>query len=140
MPSRTTALRVGASCPTAEWAGRATSHSVSRYAPPTGPIRRTGGHMRDQAPLLERAFALDPDEQTAVSTVIAGELPSFLRGTYYLNGPARFARGGVAYRHWLDGDGMVSALRFDGRRAHYTNRFVRTTKFLTEEKAERPVF
>src|SRR5690348_17275953 len=96
--------------------------------------------MRDQAPLLERAFTLDPDEQTAAAAAVAGALPDFLRGTYYLNGPARFAMGGIAYRHWLDGDGMVSALRFDGRCAHYTNRFVRTTKFLTEAETGRPVF
>ena len=96
--------------------------------------------MSDLAPLLERAFDLEPDEQTTAVAVVAGELPGFLQGTYYLNGPARFARGDVSYRHWLDGDGMVSALRFDGRHVRYTNRFVRTTKFLTEEEAGRPIF
>jgi all-trans-8'-apo-beta-carotenal 15,15'-oxygenase len=96
--------------------------------------------MLDLAPWLERAFTLDPDEQSGVSAVVEGELPSFLRGTYYLNGPARFARGEIAYSHWLDGDGMVSALRFDGEGARYSNRFVRTTKFLAEEEAGRPIF
>jgi all-trans-8'-apo-beta-carotenal 15,15'-oxygenase len=96
--------------------------------------------MLEQAPLLERAFNLKPDEQTGSVAVVAGELPGFLEGTYYLNGPARFARADVVYRNWLDGDGMVSALRFDGRRVRYTNRFVRTTKFITEEKAGHPVF
>jgi all-trans-8'-apo-beta-carotenal 15,15'-oxygenase len=96
--------------------------------------------MLDHAPLLERAFDLDPDEQTGVPAEVSGELPSFLRGTYYLNGPARFARGGITYRNWLDGDGMVSALQFDGRKVRYTNRFVRTTKYLAEEQAGRPVF
>ena len=96
--------------------------------------------MRDLAPWLERAFALDPDELTTADTVVAGELPGWLQGTYYLNGPARFVRGDVVYRHWLDGDGMVSALRFDGRHALYTNRFVRTPKFLAEEEAGRPIF
>ena len=96
--------------------------------------------MPDQAPLLERAFTLDPDEQTALEAVVAGELPDFLRGTYYLNGPARFSRGDLVYRHWLDGDGMVSAVRFEGRHTLYTNRFVRTTKFVTEEESGHPVF
>jgi carotenoid cleavage dioxygenase-like enzyme len=96
--------------------------------------------MRDLAPMLERAFTLEPDELTTAAVVVDGELPGFLKGTYYLNGPARFARGELRYRHWLDGDGMVSALKFDSGRAHYTNRFVRTTKFVTEEEAGQPVF
>ncbi|HEY4594936.1 MAG TPA: carotenoid oxygenase family protein, partial [Thermoanaerobaculia bacterium] len=64
----------------------------------------------DHAPGLERAFAAPADQQGTPR--VEGEIPAFLRGTYYLNGPARFERGGQAYRHWLDGDGMVCALRF----------------------------
>jgi all-trans-8'-apo-beta-carotenal 15,15'-oxygenase len=96
--------------------------------------------MPDLAPLLERAFTLDPDEQVSVVAEVAGDLPDYFRGTYYLNGPGRFARGGIAYRHWLDGDGMVSALRFDGRRVLFSNRIVRTAKFVAEEEAGRPIF
>src|SRR5262249_15046065 len=118
--------------------GRSTRPFWNDFAPSTGVSwphsRLTGWLMRELAPLLERAFTLDPDEHTAATTDVAGELPAFLQGTYYLNGPARFSRGDVTYRHWLDGDGMVSALRFEGRHALYTNRFVRTTKFLSEEK------
>ena len=38
-----------------------------------------------------------------------GTVPGYVCGTYYLNGPARFARNGTRYRHWLDGDGRVLA-------------------------------
>jgi carotenoid cleavage dioxygenase-like enzyme len=96
--------------------------------------------MTDHATFLERAFTLDPDELTTAAVAVEGALPDFLEGTYYLNGPARFARGEVRYRHWLDGDGMVSALKFKSGTPHYTNRFVRTTKFVAEEEAGQPVF
>ena len=96
--------------------------------------------MEDFAPLLERAFSLDPGEQEYTIEGITGEVPDFIRGTYYLNGPARFARAGLQYRHWLDGDGMVCALRFERDRVHFTNRFVRTPKFVAEEKAGHPIF
>src|SRR5499433_2041833 len=96
--------------------------------------------MEDFAPLLERAFSLNPGEQEYTIEAITGEVPDFVRGTYYLNGPARFARAGLQYRHWLDGDGMVCALRFERDRVHFTNRFVRTHKFVTEEKAGHPIF
>jgi all-trans-8'-apo-beta-carotenal 15,15'-oxygenase len=96
--------------------------------------------MQDHAPYIERAFARVPPEQSYAVEEVEGAVPAFVRGSYYLNGPARFARGGRAYRHWLDGDGMVCALRFEGGRVHFTNRFVRGAKFAAEEEAGRPVF
>lgn len=94
----------------------------------------------DHAPLLERAFELEPREVAYAIDRVEGELPAFLRGTYYLNGPGRFSRGGLSYGHWLDGDGMVCALRFDGGAPTFTSRFVRSTKLRDEEEAGRPLY
>lgn len=96
--------------------------------------------MTDYAPLVERAFTLPPCERSYDIEQIDGRVPSFLSGTCYLNGPARFSRGPVQYRNWLDGDGMVTALRFDRGRARVTHRFVRSTKFVDEEAAARPLY
>lgn len=96
--------------------------------------------MNDYAPLLERAFDLSLEERSYQVDDITGTIPEFLHGTYYLNGPARFERAGLRYRSWLDGDGMVCALRFEDGRVWLTNRYVRNTKFVTEEEAGRPVF
>jgi all-trans-8'-apo-beta-carotenal 15,15'-oxygenase len=93
----------------------------------------------DLAPGLERAFSFVPEERSGPVRV-EGTLPAFLRGTYYLNGPARFARGDVRYRHWLDGDGMVCALAFGDGAPHLTTRFVRSAKWTAEEEAERALF
>jgi all-trans-8'-apo-beta-carotenal 15,15'-oxygenase len=94
----------------------------------------------DHAPLLERAFQREPHEDSYDVTEVKGRIPEFVRGTYYLNGPARFARDGFRYRHWLDGDGMVCALRIGAEGIRFTNRFVRGTKLETEEAVRRPVF
>jgi all-trans-8'-apo-beta-carotenal 15,15'-oxygenase len=94
----------------------------------------------DHAPLLENAFGLDLVEESYAVEEILGEVPAYVRGSYYLNGPARFARGGQRYRHWLDGDGMVCGLRFDDGGVTFTSRFVRSTKLTTEEEAGRPIF
>ncbi len=94
----------------------------------------------DNAPLLENAFTLDLVEEAYAVDEIRGEVPGFVRGTYYLNGPALFERGGRRCRHWLDADGMVCALRFAEGGVSFTNRFVRSTKFTTEERAGQPVF
>jgi carotenoid cleavage dioxygenase-like enzyme len=96
--------------------------------------------MHDYAPFLERAFSCDPRERCYPIEDVEGAIPEFIRGTYYLNGPARFARAGLRYRHWLDGDGMVCALRFAGQQVAFTNRFVRSHKFTAEEDAGQPIF
>jgi all-trans-8'-apo-beta-carotenal 15,15'-oxygenase len=64
---------------------------------------------------------------------IEGSIPDYVRGTRFLNGPANFERGERRYRNWLDGDGMVCSLRFDKDSIRFTNRFVRTRKFVCEE-------
>jgi carotenoid cleavage dioxygenase-like enzyme len=94
----------------------------------------------DYAPGLEKVFSLVPEERSGEPLPVEGEIPAFLRGTYYLNGPARFARGDVRYRHWLDGDGMVCALRFADDGARLTARFVRSAKLAAEEAAGRALY
>ncbi|MBK9167256.1 MAG: carotenoid oxygenase family protein [Bryobacterales bacterium] len=94
----------------------------------------------DAAPYLERCFLFDATEDSYPITEISGTIPASLRGTYYVNGPARFERAGQRYKHWLDGDGMVCAMRFDDAGAHFTNRFVRTGKLREEEESGRFVY
>ncbi len=99
--------------------------------------------MHDHAPLIERAFEAAPEEASYDVRRVEGRVPRTLRGTYYLNGPARFSRGGLRYRHWLDGDGMVCSLRFgsdEGEGVRFTARFVRGAKLAAEEEAGRPLF
>ncbi len=91
----------------------------------------------DLAPFLERAFFFDAVEDSYRITGIQGDVPAAVRGTYYVNGPARFTRAGMQYKHWLDGDGMVCAARFDDAGVTFTNRFVRTAKLRDEEAAGR---
>ncbi|MGA2215762.1 MAG: carotenoid oxygenase family protein [Bryobacteraceae bacterium] len=90
---------------------------------------------QDLAPLLERLFLFDAFEGSYEITGITGRVPSWLQGTYYLNGPARFERSGHRYNHWLDGDGMIASLRFTADGISYTSRFVGTPK-LRDEAAE----
>jgi all-trans-8'-apo-beta-carotenal 15,15'-oxygenase len=96
--------------------------------------------VADYAPGIEHAFSLEPSEQSYTVDEIEGRVPTSIRGTYYLNGPARFELEGFNYRHWLDGNGMVCALRFAEGHVSFTNRFVRSRKFTEEEKARRPLF
>jgi all-trans-8'-apo-beta-carotenal 15,15'-oxygenase len=94
----------------------------------------------DFAPSLEHAFPHEFQEADCVIDSIEGEVPEFVRGTYYLNGPARFGIDNFSYQHWLDGDGMVCALRFENNQIRFRSRYVRSTKFVAEQEAGRPLF
>ena len=89
----------------------------------------------DLAPRLERCFLFDAVEESYDVTGITGRIPAWLRGSYYVNGPARFERAGQRYKHWLDGDGMVCALHFSENGVRFARRFVQTRKLREEEAA-----
>ncbi|PYP90383.1 MAG: hypothetical protein DMG65_11750 [Candidatus Angelobacter sp. Gp1-AA117] len=96
--------------------------------------------QQDLASGIEHAFSSSFPEHDCRLETIGQPLPDFVRGTYYLNGPARFGAGEFSWRHWLDGDGMVSALRFEKEMIRVRSRYVRSRKFQEEQNAGRPLF
>ncbi len=68
---------------------------------------------------------------------ISGNWPEELAGTFYRNGPYRHEVGGLRYRHWFDGDGMVHAFRIGGGRVSHLGRIVETGKVVAERRAGR---
>ena len=89
---------------------------------------------------MERCFLFDAVEDSYEVSGIEGRVPEWLRGSYYVNGPARFTRAGLQYKHWLDGDGMICSLRFTDNGVHFANRFIQTIKLRDEEAAGRFVY
>ena len=96
--------------------------------------------MEDFSPGIEFAFPHDFQECDCTVETQGDPVPDFVRGTYYLNGPARFGFGRFAFQHWLDGDGMVSSLRFGRDSVHLKSRYIRSRKFEEEQRAGRPLF
>ncbi len=85
-------------------------------------------------PYLSGNYAPVDREITASDLPVVGEIPKDLAGIFVRNGSnPRFRQKGRY--HWFDGDGMIHALRFEDGRAGYSNRWVRTSAFLEEEKA-----
>lgn len=72
--------------------------------------------------------------------IVAGVLPTQLRGTLYRNGPGRLERGGHRVPHWFDGDGGILAVNFDGQGATGLYRYVQTAGFQAETVADRYLF
>ena len=95
---------------------------------------------RDFSPGIEGVFPNEFQECDCIVETTGQKLPDFVRGDYYLNGPARFGLGDVSYTHWLDGDGMVSLLHFGKDGINFRSRYVRSRKFSEEQQAGRPLF
>ncbi len=53
----------------------------------------------DHAPLLERAFSRLPRDADYPLVASRGVVPDYIRGSYYVNGPAGMRRGELRYRH-----------------------------------------
>jgi len=76
-------------------------------------------------PVLQGGFAPIDQEHSVELTDIEGEIPKDLSGMHVRNGPNRRFEAAGRY-HWFDGDGMLHAVRFEGGKAHYMNRWVQT--------------
>ena len=73
-------------------------------------------------------------------TISRGSLPAELEGVLYRNGPGRLERGGQWVHHPFDGDGMITAVRFEQGQAQLSNRFVRTEGWQAEEAAGKVLY
>ena len=85
-------------------------------------------------PAWVSAFQTPEEIDTPVADV-EGRVPEGLAGTLYRVGPAKLDLA----HHLFDGDGLVSAVRFQpGGQVSCATRFVRTRKYLAEQGASRP--
>jgi hypothetical protein len=88
-------------------------------------------------PHLTGRFAPVTEEIDAAGVRVEGDLPAELAGAYLRNGPnPKFPPLG-SYTYPMEGDGMLHGVWFEGGRARYANRYVRTQSLLAEERAGR---
>lgn len=91
-------------------------------------------------PFLSGRFAPIDDEIVTDDLVVEGTLPTDLLGAYLRNGPNPEFTPLGSYTYPLEGDGMLHGVWFEGGRARYANRRVRTHSLLAEEHAGRALF
>lgn len=69
------------------------------------------------------------EERRDVELAVEGSFPSWLEGTFIVNGPGQFEVGGTALEHWFDALAMLRGFRFSDGSIRYTNRFVGSKDF-----------
>ena len=114
-----------------------TPAAAPQFPTDSGPVRG----LRFERAQWASAFRNVDRELTAVPLqATRGTIPAGLNGTLYRNGPGRLERAGHWVHHPFDGDGMITALRFEGGGVGLTNRFVRTEGWQAEEEAGRYLY
>ena len=86
-----------------------------------------------------RIFETLPDEHDYVVDEVEGRLPEGLAGTLYRNGPARTRSAASPTRTSSTATGCSRSSRSTDGRVRYRNRFVRTTHYLAERAADKPL-
>ncbi len=69
--------------------------------------------------------------------IVKGDPIFELNGTLLRNGPGILERGGQWVHHPFDGDGMITAIKFQNGIASLTNKFVKTKGFLEDQKKDK---
>jgi all-trans-8'-apo-beta-carotenal 15,15'-oxygenase len=111
--------------------------ATSRIAPTPAPAPAPapGAPASPGDALARRLWTEDlPREHGFEPLEVEGALPAELRGTLYRNGPGQFGQFGRRYTHPFEGDGAVTAIRFEGGRALGASR-VTPSRGLLEERA-----
>ena len=88
-----------------------------------------------QEPTIKGNFEAQENEYDYWVTDIEGKVPSDLTGSFFRNGPGRLKLGGEVVGHWFDGDGMIARTTFTGGKVHFSNKFIRTPKYVDETAA-----
>ncbi|KAI5058666.1 hypothetical protein GOP47_0026836 [Adiantum capillus-veneris] len=94
----------------------------------------------DPAVQLSGNYAPVPECPPQRCVDISGSLPLDLNGIYIRNGPNATRLFEHEGYHMFDGDGMLHGVHMQAGKAIYCSRYVRTSRFVQEEIAGRPLF
>ncbi|EGQ43351.1 MAG: carotenoid oxygenase [Candidatus Nanosalina sp. J07AB43] len=74
-------------------------------------------------------FESQREEVENLELEVEGEIPEWLDGSLYRNGPAIFETNDSEAQHWFDGLAMLNRYRFRSGNIYYTNRALRSDKY-----------
>ncbi|XP_070533122.1 beta,beta-carotene 15,15'-dioxygenase-like [Ptychodera flava] len=88
-----------------------------------------------------RAFVRSAKQETPepIATSISGEVPKWIDGSLYRNGPGLFEVGNEKYNHVVDGLSLLHRFNIKNGQVTYQNRFLRSDHYIKNMKANRIV-
>lgn len=73
--------------------------------------------------------SLTKHEQEPVEASVTGEIPSWVSGTMYRNGPGRFEYGEKSHNHLFDGAACIHKYKIEEGKVQYSNKFLETKTY-----------
>ncbi|KAK3105429.1 hypothetical protein FSP39_025126, partial [Pinctada imbricata] len=71
--------------------------------------------------------------------IITGSVPSYVKGSLFRNGPAKYQFGKYKMRHLFDGMGAIQRWTIEGNSVTYQRKFVKSDAFIRNSEANRIV-
>ncbi|CAF0718742.1 unnamed protein product [Brachionus calyciflorus] len=81
--------------------------------------------------------SLTKSEQSPVEANVIGEIPKWLNGTLFRNGPGRFKYGDKTYEHLFDGHSCIHKFQIKNGKVFYSNKFLETHSYKKTLKESR---
>ena len=81
--------------------------------------------------------SLKQSTDTPIKTLVKGEIPKWLNGTLFRNGPGRYEFNGKTYNHLFDGQACVHKFKIEAGQVFYSNKLLETdayTKTVNEDR------
>ncbi|MFN3404656.1 MAG: carotenoid oxygenase family protein [Cytophagaceae bacterium] len=80
----------------------------------------------------------DIEEETPEKELnVQGKLPSWLEGSLFRNGPAKYKIGEQSVNHWFDGFSMLHKFSIANGKVKYTSRFLQSDDYIRNQRTGR---
>lgn len=89
---------------------------------------------------LIAGLAVSMNQEMDFLPQVEGQVPKSIQGCLYRNGAGLFDRSNGRKRMLLDGDGLIQMFNFRSGQVRYKNRFVRTKKYVDENKLNKFIY
>ncbi|XP_068594895.1 beta-carotene 15, 15-dioxygenase 2, like [Brachionichthys hirsutus] len=100
---------------------------------------------RQRCPRAEGLESVAPLVRTAeetpdpIPTSVSGNIPTWIKGSFLRNGPAKFEFGEDRYNHWFDGMAMMHRFHICDGKVSYSSRFLRSDSYVSNSEKNRIV-
>ncbi|XP_078023512.1 beta-carotene oxygenase 2b isoform X1 [Epinephelus lanceolatus] len=109
-----------------------TAFKMSKY-------RKNITHFTDVhgLPSIEKIVRSVEETPEPISTVITGNIPEWINGSFLRNGPGKFEIGNQKFNHWFDGMALLHQFKLSNGQVTYKSRFLSSDSYKANKEHNR---
>ncbi|XP_068077429.2 beta-carotene 15, 15-dioxygenase 2, like isoform X1 [Danio rerio] len=112
-----------------------TSANDQMYKVPANKKRPSASGLEFIGPLVS-SVKETPDP---ITTLIKGQIPSWINGSFLRNGPGKFEFGESNFTHWFDGMALMHRFNIKDGQVTYSSRFLQSDSYVQNSEKNRIV-